>query len=102
MSFNCQSSFGPPAGHCLSRPVSFEFPSRSGPRHCGQSESDLSTRGVVVTATVEKHRHSAARVVSNSFTFVLLLIIRVAMKPCRAIEVTEGRVERFRLLQLIT
>ncbi len=32
-----QSSFGPPAGHCLSRPVSAERPSRFGPRHWGQS-----------------------------------------------------------------
>src|SRR5689334_3028847 len=34
-SFTCHSSFGPPAGHCLSKPVSFDTPLRSGPRHCG-------------------------------------------------------------------
>src|SRR5262245_11418747 len=28
---------GPDRGHCESKPVSFEIPLRSGPRHCGQS-----------------------------------------------------------------
>src|SRR6185369_3673687 len=39
MSFTCQSNFGPSFGHCLSRPVSREIPLRSGPRHCGHSET---------------------------------------------------------------
>src|SRR4051794_14813625 len=29
------ASLGPPSGHCLSRPVSDDLPSRLGPRHCG-------------------------------------------------------------------
>src|SRR5678809_1475676 len=62
MSFNCQSSLGPPAGHCLSRPLSFEIPSRSGPRHWGQSELPVWD---FVTDTVEKHKKSAATVVNN-------------------------------------
>src|SRR4029079_3886323 len=32
-----QTRGGPLAGHCLSRPVSLEIPSRFGPRYCGQS-----------------------------------------------------------------
>jgi hypothetical protein len=39
MSFNCHSSFGPPLGHSLSKPLSFDTPLRCGPRHCGQSEA---------------------------------------------------------------
>ena len=35
------ASGGPPVGHCDSRPVSAERPSRFGPRHCGQSVGDL-------------------------------------------------------------
>ncbi len=34
---------GPPAGHCFSKPVSVERPSRFGPRHCGQSLADPQT-----------------------------------------------------------
>src|SRR5215470_2299967 len=32
---------GPDGGHCLSSPVSFDRPLRSGPRHCGQSAGPL-------------------------------------------------------------
>src|SRR5262249_61313351 len=38
-----QSRRGPGPGHCLSSPVSFDTPLRSGPRHCGQSEGPLGT-----------------------------------------------------------
>src|SRR5437773_12310336 len=31
---------GPAGGHCCSRPVSLDRPVRSGPCHCGQSNSD--------------------------------------------------------------
>src|SRR4051812_23656527 len=34
-----QSSLGPFSSQDLSRPVSFETPVRSGPRHCGQSSA---------------------------------------------------------------
>src|SRR4051812_32764950 len=34
---------GPSLGHSLSRPVSFEMPSRLGPRNCGQSNDDACT-----------------------------------------------------------
>ena len=37
ISLTCQSSFGPSLGHSCNRLVSFEMPSRCGPRHCGQS-----------------------------------------------------------------
>src|ERR1044072_5943501 len=40
-SFTCQSNFGPSAGHCLSSPLSFDTPLRSGPRHCGQSAATV-------------------------------------------------------------
>src|SRR5688572_3659578 len=33
----CHNLDGPDAGHFVSRPVSFDRPVRSGPRHCGQS-----------------------------------------------------------------
>src|SRR5688572_18690215 len=34
-----QASGGPSFGHCLSKPVSFEWAVRSGPCHCGQSSA---------------------------------------------------------------
>src|SRR5262245_37063315 len=37
MSFCTHNSFGPSFGHSFSRPLSFDIPSRCGPRHCGQS-----------------------------------------------------------------
>ena len=39
----CHSFLGPPAGHCLSRPVSGDFPSRRAPRQPGQSAAGTST-----------------------------------------------------------
>ena len=59
MSFTCQSSLGPAAGHCLSSPLSFEIPLRSGPRHWGQSA--VWAGGV----TAEKHNESAANMISD-------------------------------------
>src|SRR5262245_6223654 len=42
----CHKRDGPEAGHCFIKPVSFDSPLRSGPRHCGQSEGagDCATR----------------------------------------------------------
>src|SRR5688500_18841030 len=36
---------GPPCGHCRSRPVSGECPSRLGPRHVGQSAAERAAAG---------------------------------------------------------
>src|SRR2546427_1419409 len=38
-----QLLLGPDDGHCLSSPVSFDTPLRSGPRHCGQSDGPPGT-----------------------------------------------------------
>jgi hypothetical protein len=79
MSFNCQSSFGPPAGHCLRRPLSCDTPSRAGPRHWGQSEVEAAVLADLVTNTAEKHKQSAATVVSNrNFTVFSLLTVVIA------------------------
>src|SRR5438874_4022785 len=37
--FAFQTSRGPADGHCFSRPVSEQIPSRLGPRHCVQSSA---------------------------------------------------------------
>jgi hypothetical protein len=65
MSFTCHSSFGPPAGHCFSRPVSRDIPSRCGPRHCGQSEVEAKF-GEFHTDKGEKHKQSAAMEICNA------------------------------------
>src|ERR1043166_7359015 len=44
-----QTSAGPLAGHSFSNPVSFETPSRLGPRHCGQFASDWANTCVAKT-----------------------------------------------------
>jgi hypothetical protein len=46
------TNLGPDSGHCPSSPVSLDTPSRSGPRHCGQSapktvEMDKTIRSVL-------------------------------------------------------
>src|SRR5215217_506575 len=65
MSFTCQSSFGPPAGHCLRRPLSDETPVRSGPRHCGQSEVEPARLAELLIETAEKHKQNTASVAIN-------------------------------------
>src|SRR5262245_4380961 len=42
------ASVGPDRGHCLSSPVSFDTPLRSGPRHCGQSNDVVCARSDIV------------------------------------------------------
>src|SRR5687768_13893088 len=69
MSFTCQSNFGPPAGHCLRRPVSDETPVRSGPRHWGQSEAEADMLAAVVKQTATKNKESAV-VVANNRDFI--------------------------------
>src|SRR4029079_10950736 len=64
-SFTCHSSFGPPAGHCLSRPVSFETPLRSGPRHCGQSAAATLTTHKAATLRASKHSTALTDSVRN-------------------------------------
>ena len=95
MSLTCQSSFGPAAGHCLSRPVSDDTPLRCGPRHWGQSEDELRW-AEVLTGTAERHTHSVARVASSRnfkiFSFGWLGLRRFV--PAR--EVTECCQEMFR------
>src|SRR5688572_32503156 len=49
-----QTRGGPSAGHCFSKPVSFEIPSRLGPRHCGHSP------GIWATRLVDKKRKRIA------------------------------------------
>src|SRR6185295_10788131 len=50
------TSFGPPAGHCCSRPVSVERPVRCGPRHCGQlAAAPTSEQLVTVIAARNVH-----------------------------------------------
>ena len=44
-----QSSFGPPAGNDFSSPVSYAWPSRFGPRHCGQSAAEAALRELIQT-----------------------------------------------------
>src|SRR5258705_1043004 len=73
MSFTCQSSFGPSAGHCLSRPVSGDVPLRPGPSHCGQSEVEVLRLAELGTDTAVSDKQSAAIAVSNrNFTEFLL------------------------------
>src|ERR1044072_9319888 len=94
MSLTCHSSFGPAAGHCLSRPVSVDTPVRCGPRHWGQSEDELRW-AEVLTGTAERHTHSVARVASSrnfkifSFGWLGLLFVsfqqgklRIAVRKC--------------------
>src|SRR2546427_107332 len=59
MSVTFQRSFGPSFGHCLSKPVSWETPSRCGPRHCGQS---VATRDSAVDT-----RTKPARITNKDF-----------------------------------
>src|SRR4030095_8857307 len=77
ISFTCQRSFGPPAGHCLSRPLSRDIPSRCGPRHCGQSELEA-TLGEFHTDRGETHKQSAAIEVCNTvFTIFSFEVVGV-------------------------
>src|ERR1700752_1394508 len=71
MSFSCQSSFGPSFGHCLSKPLSFDTPVRSGPRHWGQSAIELRFWATPENDAAEKHKQTAAILFSNcNFTTV--------------------------------
>src|SRR5215213_3207651 len=91
MSFTCQRSFGPWAGHCLRRPVSDDMPLRSGPRHCGQSLA------AVVMDSAEQHRQIVARAASKrDFNGRSPSGLGDYVWTCRAVEVTDRSEEMFR------
>jgi hypothetical protein len=50
------ANFGPSAGHTFKRLVSFEIPSRNGPRHCGHWAEAFITeiKNIILTATLVK------------------------------------------------
>src|SRR6516162_9012349 len=70
-----QRSFGPPSGHFLSRPVSFDRPVRSGPRHAGQSPG-LAWSWARAEGLVERSRAPAARLSKRLTSMHRLLWVR--------------------------
>src|SRR5262245_10781876 len=76
MSFNCQINFGPSLGHCLSKPLSLDTPVRSGPRHCGQSETELRFWAKPIDGAAAKQRESAA-ILRNDRDFKIFLPLTI-------------------------
>jgi len=78
MSFNCQRSFGPSLGHCLSSPVSGETPVRPGPFHCGQSAFAALRLLHLEVATGDTQKHRATIEVSNlNFKGISFSVLRI-------------------------
>src|SRR6266404_1566352 len=87
MSFTCQSSFGASFGHSFSKPVSWETPSRCGPRHCGQSSAK---EGYVVERVNVAH----ARNVSVGFVmFSFYALHSVSTKRKRFSDTADSKTE---------
>src|ERR1051325_9447711 len=80
-----QTSGGPSAGHCLSSPVSFETPSRFGPRHCGQFALDWAS-------ACWTNSNKATVASANILTFILFsFVCENAIDPGRHEELVHLR-----------
>src|SRR5262249_42569631 len=70
-----QASGGPSVGHSFNNPVSGEWPSRFGPRHCGQSAPIVWPAGVS-----KKPEYKITQKSDNRDIYVLTAINRVYSK----------------------
>src|SRR5579884_1563637 len=64
------SSFGPPSGQVLSRPVSVDTLSRLGPRHCGQSWAGRGGAGALAASTGTRTARTSTQPASSAFVFM--------------------------------
>src|SRR5947209_10221115 len=82
MPFAFQAKGGPPLGHCLSKPVSLETPSRSPPRHCGQSPTDAEASDCVTEPVSGLAGLSAAQMTCNARIERMKIAATVFLRKC--------------------